>query len=143
MWGTACAILFLLMIADMPKFVTEKTPNAKTTGYADDFAVYVRSKDVNVLKSDLEIVSSRMITYCAGTGLILNNDKTQLIVSPKQMCQVQMGSSLITAKPEISLLGVDFDSNFTTTPYLHKLARTARTRAALISRLSYAMHHMC
>ena len=39
----------------------------------------------------------------------------------------------------INLLGVDFDSNFTTIPYLQKLARAANTRASLISRLSYSM----
>ena len=50
-----------------------------------------------------------------------------------------MGSAVIVATPEINVLGVDFDSNFTTKPYLHKLARAANTRAALISRLSYSM----
>ena len=39
----------------------------------------------------------------------------------------------------MNLLGVDFDSNFSTTPFLHKLARAAKTRAALISRLSFSM----
>ena len=50
-----------------------------------------------------------------------------------------MGSSIIPATSVINLLGVDFDSNFTTTPFLHNLARAAKTRSALISRLSYSM----
>jgi hypothetical protein len=58
---------------------------------------------------------------------------------PKQKCDIKIGSSLISAAPEINLLGVDFDSNFLTTPFLHKLARAAKTRAALIFRLSFAM----
>ena len=37
------------------------------------------------------------------------------------------------------LLGVDFDSNLSTTPFLHRLASAAKTRAALIHRLSYSM----
>ena len=45
----------------------------------------------------------------------------------------------IYANSEISLLGVDFDTNFSTTPYLRKLARAAKARSSLISRLSYAM----
>ena len=40
---------------------------------------------------------------------------------------------------EINILGVDFDSNFSTTPYLQKLACAAKTRAAIIHRLSYSM----
>ena len=131
--------LFLVMVADMPKYVINNTPNAKMVGYADDSTVYVHSKNVNLLKADLEKLSSRMISYCHGAGLVLNNSKTQLLVSPKQVCQIKMGSSLISSTQEINLLGVDLDSNFTTLPYLHKLARAAKTRAALISRLSYSM----
>ena len=50
-----------------------------------------------------------------------------------------MGSSQITSQPTLTLLGVEFDTNFTTIPYLQKLEREASTRAALLSRLSYAM----
>ena len=80
-----------------------------------------------------------MISYCNSAGLVLNNDKTQILVSPKQECHVRVGSSLISSKSEINLLGVDFDTNFSTTPFLHKLARAAKTRAALIHRLSFVM----
>ena len=37
------------------------------------------------------------------------------------------------------LLGVGFDSNFSALPFLHKLAREAKTRAALMLRLSFKM----
>ena len=80
-----------------------------------------------------------MISYCQHAGLVLNNDKTQLLISPKQECQIKVGSSLIASKTEINLLGVDFDSNFSTKPYLSKLACAARTRAGLIRRLSFVM----
>ena len=40
----------------------------------------------------------------------------------------------------MNLLGVDFDSNFTTLPHLHKLACAAKTRAALISSFSMPPH---
>ena len=125
-------ILFLVMVADMPEYVIGDTPNAKMTSYADDATLHVRAKN-------LERFSSRMIRYCQSVGLVLNNDKTQLLVSPKQKCLIKVGSSFISASPEMSLLGVDFDSNVSTTPYLHKLACAAKTRAALISRLSFSM----
>ena len=51
---------------------------------------------------------------------------------------MKVGSSLITAAPEISLLGIEYDSNFTTQPYLQKLAREASTRSSLIYRLSFS-----
>ena len=42
---------------------------------------------------------------------------------------------------ELNLLGVTYDSNFTTAPYLRQLASDAKTRAAIISCLSYSMPH--
>ena len=50
-----------------------------------------------------------------------------------------MGDSLISSSSELYILGIDFDSNFSTLPYLHKLAQAAKTRAALIYRLSFSM----
>ena len=38
--------LFLVMVADMPKFVIDGMPNAKMTGYADDSTVYMRAKSM-------------------------------------------------------------------------------------------------
>ena len=52
---------------------------------------------------------------------------------------IKIGSSLILSTNEINILGIEFDSNFTTLPYLNKLARAANTRAAIISRLSFSM----
>ena len=80
-----------------------------------------------------------MISYCKKTGLILNNEKTQLLVSTKKHLEVNIGSCLIKAKKEINILGVDYDTNFTTNPYLVNLAREAKTGAALIKRLSFGM----
>ena len=80
-----------------------------------------------------------MIEYCQNTGLVLNNDKTPLLVSTNKDFEVQVGSSFIRASPSINILGVDYDSKFTTTPFLHKLASACKTRAALIRRLSFAM----
>ena len=132
-------ILFLVMVADMQKSVIGDDPSTTMTSYADDSTFHVRAKNINSLKVKLQSLSSHMISYCQTAGLVLNSDKTQLLVSPKQKCQINVGSCLISASTEINLLGVDFDSNFSTVPYLHKLARSASTRAALIHRLSFSM----
>ena len=131
--------LFLVMVADMPRYVIGKMKNKKMTGYADDTTAYVYAKTVNEVKVKLERLSERMISYCDSTGLVLNYDKTQLLVSPKQLCHIKMGDSLISSSSELNILGIDFDSNFSTLPYLHKLAHAAKTRAALISRLSFSL----
>ena len=132
-------ILFIVMIADMPKRVLGNMGNAKTTGYADDSTVYTHAKNAKLMKKELEILANRMTSYCQSSGLILNSDKTQLLVSPKQDFQIEIGQNVIKASSKITLLGVDFDTNFTTIPYLHKLASEANTRASLIYRLSFSM----
>jgi hypothetical protein len=101
--------LNLLMVADMPQYVIGNMLNAKMMAYADDSTLYVRAKSLELLKADLKRLSNRMISYCRSAGLVLNSEKTQLLVSPKQECQIEMGSSLISATPEINLLGIDFD----------------------------------
>ena len=121
-------LLFLVMIANLPSSVISDMKNASIMSYADDCNIYVHAKSLNILRSDIEILSKRMISYCQKTGLVLNNDKTQLLVSTKKHFEVHIGSCLIKAKPEISILGVDYDTNFTTNPYLQKLAREAKTR---------------
>ena len=132
-------LLILVMVADLPWSVTSKMKNAKITGYADDHTVYVHANSLDELKSDLESVSKNMIDYCQSAGLVLNNGKTQLLVNSKEKFVVQMGSSIVTASSSINILGVDYDYNFTTLPYLNKLACASKTRAALLKRLSYGM----
>ena len=132
-------LLFLVMIADLPSYVISDMEMAKMMSYADDCNIYVSAKSLDVLKSKLETLSKRMISYCQKTGLILNNEKTQLLTSTKKNFEVNIGSCLIKAKHEINILGVDYDTNFTTNPYLEKLARDAKTRAALINRLSFGL----
>ena len=51
--------LFLVMVADMPKYVIGNTPNSKMVGYGDDSTAYVHSKDVCSLKQNLENISNR------------------------------------------------------------------------------------
>jgi len=132
-------LLFLVMIADMQKYVIGDSPNANLMAYADDSTLYAHANSMDLLREDLERLSDRMISYCQGTGLVLNNDKTQLLVSTSKKFQIKVGSSLISSSPVLKLLGVEFDRNFTTTPSLKKLATAANTRAAMIYRLGFSM----
>ena len=77
--------LFLVMVADMPRFVLDKMPNARMTSYADDTKVYVHEKNLNLVKTNLEKLSNRMIRYCSNAGLVLNSEKTQLLVSHSEI----------------------------------------------------------
>ena len=97
------------------------------------------SKTKESLKLELERMAKRMIDYCSKNGLIINSGKTQLLISSKESFEVYVGSSVIKAEHEICLLGINYDCNFSTAPYLQKLATEAKTRAAVIYRLSFGI----
>ena len=86
-------------------------------------------------------MSERMIQYCQKFGLVINVDKTQMLVSgvKSKDFSVRAGTNTVCPPNELKLLSVTYDSNFTTAPYLRQLAAEARTRAAIISRLSYSV----
>ena len=132
-------LLFLVMVADLPGYVTEGTVNAKMCNYCDDSTLYTISKSKETLKSELERMATRMIDYCNRNGLIINSDKTQLLISSKEILKVKVGESVIKSVQEICLLGISFDTNFSTAPYLQKLATDAKSRAAMIYRLSFSV----
>ena len=132
-------LLFLVMVADLPKYVTSGTPNAKMMCYADDSTLYQSAKSKESLKSDLEMMSRKMIRYCNDNGLVINSAKTKLLLSSKGNFEMCVGDSIVHADPEIRLLGVDYDTNFSTSPYLRQLATEAKSRAAMIYRLSFGV----
>ena len=132
-------LLFLVMVADLPKYVTSGTPKAKMMCYADDSTLYMSAKSKESLKSNLELMSKKMIQYCHDNGLVINSAKTKLMLSTKDNFDMFVGDSIVSADPEISLLGINYNTNFSTSPYLQNLATVAKSRAAMIYRLSFGV----
>ena len=62
--------LFLVMIHDLPKYLTRNTPTSvsKSVEYADDTTAYAKSIGIEHLKKELEILASIMIEYCNRNG---------------------------------------------------------------------------
>ena len=73
--------------------------------------------------------------------LVINSDKTQLLVSgvKNKNFSVKVGNCNVSPSKELNLLGITYDTNFTTVPYLRQLANDVKTRSAIISRLSYSV----
>ena len=134
-------ILFLVMIHDMPKCLTRSTEStsSKVVGYADDTTVYVKAKNPEHLRQELQALGRIMVDYCNENGLVLNGQKTQLLTSARKGIEININDDVVNSNTTVSLLGLEYDKNFSTAPYLRKLARDANTRAALIRRLSFGM----
>ena len=132
------------MVSELPEFVTygaQENVIAKMVCYADDSTLYASLKCEISLCKELERMSSRMLDFCKKVGLVLNSDKTQLLVSGinAKDFSVKVGDNQIYPSKELNLLGITYDNNFSTTPYLRQLALEAKTRASLIARLSYSV----
>ena len=80
-----------------------------------------------------------MVSYCNSNGLILNRQKTQVITSTRGLFEIRIGQNSVPVSQRLKLLGVEYDSNFTTVPYLKKLAQDVKTRSSIIKRLSFCM----
>ena len=134
-------ILFLVMIHDMPKCLTRNTEStsSKVVGYADDTTVYVKAKNPEHLREELQALGRIMVDYCNENGLVLNGQKTQLLTNARKEIEIDINEDVVNSNTTVSLLGLEYDKNFSTAPYLRKLAREANTRAALIRRLSFGM----
>ena len=111
-------LLFLVMVADIPKYVTSGTPKAKMMCYADDSTLYHSAESKELLKSDLELMSKKIFRYCNDNGLVINSAKTKLLLSSKVNFDMFVGDSIVSADPEISLMGINYNINFSTSPYL-------------------------
>ena len=96
-------------------------------GYADDTTVYVKSRSIDHLILEMEWVGTKMINYCNDNGLILNCQKTQILMTVKKQIEIKIGQNIVSSTPTISLLGLEYNSNFSTAPYLPKLARETTT----------------
>ena len=125
----------------MPRYLTRNTGTTSSTvvGYADDTTVYVKAKDPEHLRMELQSLGNIMVDYCDKNGLVLNGQKTQLLSNARKKFEININHDIVNSNPTISLLGLEYDTNFSTAPYLRKLAREANTRAALIKRLSFGM----
>ena len=92
-------LLFLVMVADLPSYVTRGTKGAQMMCYADDSTLYQSAKSKEYLKSDLEKMAARMIQYCNENGLVINSAKTKLLLSFKEEFEVNVGDSVVCGDP--------------------------------------------
>ena len=116
----------------MPNYLIKDSLKAslKMIGYADDSTVYIKTRSLETLKEELEELANNK-------NLVINTQKTQILTNTKQEITVKIGQNMVSSSQTITLLGMDYDENFSAAPYLRKLE--ANTLSALIKRLSFGM----
>jgi hypothetical protein len=134
-------VLYLLHVADMPAFIG--VGEECNTGYADDTGAWQVGDSLEEVRSALEVVAARFAAYTKGNGLALNAAKTQLMYNntSKRVADftVNVDGKVIIPSTSLELLGVRYDQQLSTKPYIKSLVKAVRTRASLVARLG---HHL-
>eukprot|EP00095_Tigriopus_kingsejongensis_P010672 maker-scaffold1678_size31397-snap-gene-0.6 protein:Tk10672 transcript:maker-scaffold1678_size31397-snap-gene-0.6-mRNA-1 annotation:"reverse transcriptase-like protein" len=135
--------LFLVLMADLPDCLG--IGEECNVGYADDVSIWAVGKDLPTVKSLLDQRAESFARFAAGNGLIMNASKTQLMLGGKvrradlEDFHVVVDGVTVFPDKKLELLGVKFDSSFSTFPHGASVSASARQRAAMIARLS---HHL-
>ena len=133
-------LLYLILVADMPDCLG--IGDDFNSGYADDTAIWAIG-NLAYVRRTLNERAGAFVKYANGNGLILNASKTQLLVGgkvrPAELVDfsVQVGIVDVCPSAELELLGVKFDSKFSTSPHDAALAKSAHERAFLIAKIAH------
>eukprot|EP00095_Tigriopus_kingsejongensis_P010354 maker-scaffold1185_size56580-snap-gene-0.15 protein:Tk10354 transcript:maker-scaffold1185_size56580-snap-gene-0.15-mRNA-1 annotation:"alpha skeletal muscle b-like isoform x2" len=130
-------------MADLPDCL--RIGEESNVGYADDVSIWAVGKDLPTFKSLPDQRAESFARFAAGNGLVMNASKTQLMLGGKvrradlEDFHVLVDGVTVFPDKKLELLGVKFDSSFSTFPHGASVAASARQRAAMIARLS---HHL-
>ncbi len=114
-------LLFLCLLNDLPPAiegsVNSKTISVGSSGYADDCVAWVAAEDLPSVKDGLESVSRAISAYMSNHYLVLNHDKTQVVIvgadrsSSSSSTTITVGETTVQASNRVDLLGVAFDGS--------------------------------
>ncbi len=133
-------LLFLVLVSDLPGRILALTGNEDVevgiSSYADDTLCWAMGKDAEKVGLRLEQVSTALVAYASENYLALNEQKTQVLWCPSKGRPLKVGSSIVMPTNKLEVLGVTFDKLLSVDPHLLSLTSSAKTIAAMASRLS-------
>ncbi len=134
-------VLFLAMLADMPERTgLESNPSRGYVAYADDLCAWSCGDNVETVKADLSVIANNVSEFSSTNYLSLSAEKTQVMWSGLSRSskdpEVTVGKTLVEPSPCIELLGVRFDKNLSSNPFVMSQQRAAAPILATIRRLS-------
>jgi hypothetical protein len=108
--------------------------------YADDNTVCCYGKTLGHVKSQLEIITSKMLHWFKINEMKVNPDKFQLIIFNKNGMHseetIKVGDSIVSSQNVVKLLGVLFDKTLTFNAQVDELCRKAGRKLNVLGRLS-------
>lgn len=118
----------------------EMPEEARLIGYADDVAVLIAARNVELAQLKLNMVMRRVSVWMASHGLALALAKTEIVILTKRrintILPLMVGEERVETKPAAKYLGVMIDSKLT---FGKQLRRAAEKAAAMVANLSRIM----
>ncbi len=138
-------LLFLAMVADMPQEIgLVNNPHRGYVAYADDLCAWSCGDSLDNVKADLTEIAKKVSNFASANYLALSGEKTQVMWSGLSHgmtgpdIEVTLTLKTLKMKPSqnIELLGVTFDKNLTSAPFLAAQHRAAAPILATLRRLT-------
>ena len=134
--------LFLLFINDLPLSVQNSPISVDL--YVDDTTLYSNALDKSSLETYLQKVSDSLHTWCLENGMLLNTDKTKLIlIASRQKSNYLIDSDLNLTYNKLDLknstnekiLGVHVDQSFVLNNHFQHMSKNISTCLWLLSQI--------
>jgi exonuclease III len=129
-------LLYLIYVNDVPiNPVTNKCDGGQ---FADDISLWTLAKSTKVTRLRLQRALRDLELWCSRWRIKLNVAKTQLVRFPKrkEKLELKLFGQTISAKDELTLLGVTFDQKLTFGSHCRLKAKEATRRVGLLRRVS-------
>lgn len=135
-------LLFLIFINDLPLVLSKKVSSIDM--YADDTTVYDIQDDLETLRSNLQESLSVLHKWCQQNGMLLNTDKTKVMLISTRQKRIRLDTSLLALTyNDIDLqlttgdkiLGVYIDENFQWNNHFQYVCKKVSSYIWLLSKI--------
>ena len=128
-------ILFLIYVSRLPKL------NAQISQFADNFALYYRSRSTQLIQNNLQSSLNSLIDWCDHMKIKINPNKTQYMIfknPSKKECELNLKIKGVPVGKTQSLkfLGITLTPHFRWNDHCNSLIKRANSRLFQLWRLS-------
>ena len=101
---------------------------SELTSFADDNYIIRCHSNITQLKEDMSYHLEQIITWLKGSGLKVNQNKTEICIFHKNSCEVSnimVDGTIVQTSDSINVLGVEFDSKLQWSKHISKTIKKA------------------
>lgn len=126
-----------LLRIDMPE-------ETRTIGYADDVAVLIAARTVDLAQLKINQVMRRVSAWMSEHGLCLAAAKTEIVILTKKRIEkilpIMVGDERVLTKPTVKYLGVTMDNKLSFGEHIRRAADKAALLTTSLSRIMANTH---